>query len=154
MTLTVDEARAKKRLYPVLLLDIELQNSGGTVYFSDKNILVGSNQYQRYILNASNVSDAVKRSTSVGDNPAVTIKFNNKSFRTYSHLSLIENDYPIAGAKVTIKEVYLDDDGGQSDVATLFIGIFEEIKRETNAGFEVVAMSIKTNNSLKSIGRK
>ncbi len=151
---TVDEARAKKRLYPVLLFDIELQNSGGTIYLSDKKIKIGSTQYQKYILNASNVSDAVKRTTSVGDNPAVTVKFNNKAFRAYSHLSLIETDYPIAGAKVTIKEVYLDDNEAQSDIADLFVGIFEEIKRETRTEFEVVAMSIKTNNSLKSIGRK
>jgi hypothetical protein len=150
---TVKQARAKNRLYPVILLDIELLNGGGTIYLSDKNILVGSTQYQKHILNATDISDAVKRDTSQGDNPAVLIQFINKAFRAYSHLSLIEDAFPLAGGKVTIKEVYLDDNNDQSDLATLFVGEFEEIRNETRQVFEITAMSIKTANSIRNLGR-
>ncbi|MCK5012232.1 MAG: hypothetical protein KAS66_00270 [Candidatus Omnitrophica bacterium] len=150
---TPGEARAKNRLEPVLLFDIELLNGGGTLCFSDRTITIGSTPYHHYILNASDVSDAVKRDTSTGDNPAVTIIFNNKSFRTYLHLSLIAATYPFSGGKVTIQEVYLDDDGNPSTAETLFVGRLEEIKAETIEQFTLVAMNIKESNSLQNTGR-
>lgn len=153
MTISVKEARDNNRIYPVLLFDIELLNGGGTVYFSDRTILVGSTQYQQYILNASNISDAVKREDSTGDNPSVSVVFQNKSFRAYNYLSLINGLYPLSGGKVTIKEVYLDDDNIPSDPATIFVGIFEEIKNETVEQFTLVAMNIKQANSLENTGR-
>lgn len=147
------QARAKNRINPVLLFDIVLLNGGGTIYLSERTILVGAIQYQDYILNMADISDAVKRADSRGNNPAVKIKFNNKAFRTYAHLSLIENTYPIAGAKVTIKEIDLDDDDNQSDADTLFVGEFEEIRSESIISFEITAMSLKAANALRSAGK-
>jgi len=149
---TANAARAKNRLYPVLLFDIVLLNGGGTINLSDRTILIGSTQYQEYILNASEVSAAVKRETSRADNPAVSIIFNNKAFRTYANLSLIEAVYPLSGATITIKETYLDDNNVPSDTVDLFVGVFEEIKTETVNSFTCVAMNIKVANSLKNIG--
>lgn len=152
MTISVDEARDNNRIFPVLLFEIELLNGGGTVYFSDRAVTVGSTPYQQYILNASDVSDAVKRDTSKGDNAAVTVIFQNKVFRTYNYLSLIAFTYPFSGGQVTIKEVYLDDNEVPSDPATIFIGKFEEIKNETIEQFTIVAMNIKQANSLQNTG--
>lgn len=151
--LTPSDARAKNRINPILLFDITLLNGGGAIYLSDRNILVGSTQYQKYILNAPEITDAVRRDNSKGNTPSVRIKFNNKLFRTYGHLSLIENDYPIAGSNVIIKQIYLDDDNVQSTAETIFQGTFEEIKRETKSSFGVIAMSNKTSNTLKQLGK-
>jgi hypothetical protein len=127
-TYTVSQQKAldRKRLAPIWLVEISLQNSGPTLYFSDRNILVGSTLYEDYLEDLNGLGAQLNRKNSEFLNLDVTFRFKNRRFKTYNHLIEIGDAYPFEGAAATIKKVYLDDNDNPSDAEIIEKVILDE----------------------------
>jgi len=125
---TIAQSRDRPRAKPVYLVEITLKNSGPTLYFSDRNILVGSQQYENYIEDIQGIGEEIKRIDSTFLNIDITIIIKNERFKTYNHLVEIGDIYPFEGADCTIKEVCLDDDNNPSDTETLLKCNLDELE--------------------------
>lgn len=122
---TIAKARGRLNVKPVWLVEIALKNSGGTLYFSDKNIVVGSQRYEDYLESLSSMSEQLGRKDSHTINTNLRLTFKNDVYQSYDNLILIGDTYPFEGAGVTIKECYLEDDDDPSDVETRFVGVLD-----------------------------
>jgi hypothetical protein len=127
--LAVEKLRGRTRLEPVWLVEVELLNSGPTLYFSDRNVTVGGRRYENYLEGLS------------GSEERFDLRFRNDPFMSYGRLVEIGDEHPFEGAAVTVKEVYLDPStgsgqaGGQSEPVELFRGVLEEPRRIDLMGF-------------------
>jgi hypothetical protein len=138
----VNQARDSAHVAPIILVEVTLKNSGGTHYFSDRSITVAAQRYEDYISNSLTIGAQLERDTSAGKNADVNIVFKNQAYKTYDYLIEIGETYPFEGADVTIKEVYLLDDGTLSDVDTLFVGALDSPK-----GIDLLSFSCKAISS-------
>ncbi len=125
-TASQKQALDKRRLNPVWLLDIVLQNSGPTLHFSDRNIIVGSTLYEDYLEDLSGLGAQLRRRNSETLNLDVTLRFKNSRFKSYNHLIEIGDAYPFEGASATIKRIYLDDNNAPSDAETVEKVVLDE----------------------------
>jgi hypothetical protein len=131
-------AQAREREYaePVFLVDIELLNSGPTLYFSDRLVTVGAQAYEDYVDDLSGLGDELRRQDSGALNADFTIRLRNDRYRTYEHLITMGDTYPFDGAEVTVKETYLDSDGTPSAAETLFKGVIDNLRNIDLLWFE------------------
>jgi hypothetical protein len=128
-TLTASQKKAldRSRLKPVYLIEITLQGAGAPIlYFSDRNITIGSQIYENYLSDLSGLGEEIERATSESLNPDVSLRFRNDRYKTYGYLIEIGDIYPFDGAGIIIKEVYLDDNNTTSDVRIIFKGALDE----------------------------
>lgn len=142
LTATQKKLLERRRLTPVILVDIALQNSGPTLYLSDRQITVSGVVYEKYIKNVKSIDEDLSRITSESMNSDVTILFDNQQFRSFSHLAAIGSTYPFEGSITTIKELYLDDDNSQSEVLTIFKGALDEPKNVNLIDFQCSVSSL------------
>jgi len=127
MTATIAQLGDRARLHPVWLVEITLKNSGPTLYFATRNVNVGSQRYENYLLEVQGVGDELRRVDSSGLNTRITLSFANKKFKTHKNLIEIGDTYPFNGADTVLKQVYIDDDGNpSSDVKTWFKGKIDQ----------------------------
>lgn len=142
--LSIVRMRERTRLRPVYLVEIALQNSGPTLYLSDRNITIGDTPqtYENYIHNISEIAEEIERATSEGLNPEIQIEFYNGKFQAYNYLIEIGDTYPFEGAVITIKEIYLDDDGVASVIDTIFKGALDEPRDIDLMQFSCAASSL------------
>ncbi|MCP3680285.1 MAG: hypothetical protein GY782_08570 [Gammaproteobacteria bacterium] len=139
---TINEGRTKLHAEPVYLFEIELKNSGPTLYFSDRNITVGGQRYENYIdTSLVKIKNEVKRMTSEGKNASIPLKFYNEKYAAHTHLIEIDDTYPFVGSTVTVKEFYIIN-GTPSDTETIYKGILEEPVNITIATFECTLSSL------------
>lgn len=110
--MTVLQARDKLRINPVMLVEITLANPGPVLYFADRNIAVGGVRYEDYFDGAS-FSDGI------------TLRFKNDRYKGYGSLIELNGVYPFGGAAVSIKEIYMDDYGNQSEAEVVLKGILD-----------------------------
>jgi hypothetical protein len=126
---TIEQARDNSRIKPVYLVEIDLLNSGPTLYFSDRIISVGGQAYEPFIDMITGLSQALERSSAQFTNSAISIKFKNDPYinsgTPFAFLSLLGDTYPFQGASLTLKRTYLDDDNSPSDVETVFVGVLD-----------------------------
>jgi len=120
------QALDKRRLKPVYLIEITLQNSGPVLYFSDRNITVGSQIYENYLESLSGLGRQLRRRNSETLNLDIDFTFKNQRYKNYSFLIEIGDTYPFEGAETTIKKVYLDDDNTPSDVEIIEKVVLDE----------------------------
>lgn len=125
MTVSVLQARNNAKITPILLVEITLKNSGGIHYFSDRNIKVGTQQYDDYIANTVSLNEELRREDSIALNSDISLQFKNDKYKTYDYLILIGDTYPFENAKCVIKEVYMLESGSLSDTETLFVGYLD-----------------------------
>ncbi len=143
------EARGRTRLEPVRLVEVELKNSGPTLYFSDRNIEVGGQRYENYIEDLSGLGEGLRRAESPGPDSLLTLRFKNDAFESHDYLVEVGDTYPFEGAVVTVKEVYLDPPTGsgqaarQSETVELFKGILDEPRDIDLLGFTCGATSME-----------
>lgn len=123
-----EQLRDRPRVEPVYLVEITLKNSGPTLYFSDRNIVVGAQRYENYIEEIQGIGEEIKRIDSTFLNIDITIVFKNEKYKTYNYLVEIGDTYPFEGADCTIKEVYLDDNNNPSDPETLLKCNLDELQ--------------------------
>jgi len=124
--MALEKARAFTRLKPLWLVDIQLQNNGPTLRFSDRNIIIDTVVYENYLDDLNNLEEEIERSSSEGLNPRIRLKFKNSKFRGYNHLIEIGDIYPFEGAEITVKKVYLDENNIPSIEETCFKGVLDE----------------------------
>jgi len=124
---TISQMRDRPRAKPVYLVEIALKNSGPVLYFSDRNIVVGGQNYEAYLNDLSGIEDEVRRLSTEGLNANIDLAFRNDKYKTYNYLIEIGDTYPFEGAECVIKETYLgDDDLPAQSTATLFKGVLDE----------------------------
>ncbi|RJQ22036.1 MAG: hypothetical protein C4560_03145 [Nitrospiraceae bacterium] len=144
-TTSIQKALDRSRLKPVYIVESTLQGAGApTLYFSDRNITVGSQIYENYLDDLSGLAEEIERATSEGLNPDIHLRFKNDRFMSHTHLIEIGSTYPFHGAVTIIKEVYLDDDNAFSDVRTIFKGALDQPRDidELNFTCPVSAMTL------------
>jgi hypothetical protein len=125
---TILQARDGSRIKPVYLLVIVLENSGDTLYLSDREITVGGNRYQSYLLNMTEIGEQLQRANSEGLNSNLTLNFKNDAYGAHPYLIQKGTLTPFEGATCTISEVYLDDIGTASDAEVLYVGVLDNPK--------------------------
>ena len=104
---TLAEARSKIHVRPIFIFDIALLgDSAPTLYFSDRNVTVGGNDYEDFIDNMPDIQEEVRFINSSGLNSDITIVFKNDKYETKDYLIQFTETYPFNGATVTIQEVY------------------------------------------------
>ncbi len=140
--ISVATFRDKPRVEPIYLVEITLKNSGPTLYFSDRNILVGSHQYENYIKEISGIEGEINRIDSSFLNSDINIIFKNDRYASYDYLILMGDTYPFEGAECRIKETYLDDNDNPSDTVTIFCGVIDEPKDIDLLNFQCSVSSI------------
>ncbi len=118
--------RDRNRAEPIFLIEINLKNSGPTLYLSDRNILIGSQQYENYISEISGIEGEINLIDSSSSNTDISLTFKNDRYGSYNYLIEIGDTYPFEGAGCLIREVYLDDDNNPSDMVTIFKGVIDE----------------------------
>jgi hypothetical protein len=129
VALTAAQARDSTRAAIVILAEIQTLNGGPLLYFSDRNIIVGGVAYCDYLAAVSGVGDTLFRATSDFSSQAASVTLRNNPYddgtTAYSHLSELSEDFPLEGAAVAIKRVYLDDAGAPTTPETLLVGNFD-----------------------------
>jgi len=123
---TCAQARARDRAEPVYLVEIELKNSGATLYLAERNITAGGMRYEDYLLEIDGVEDELLRASSDTFNAEVTLRLRNDRYGAYEYLILLGETYPFEGAVCTIKETYLDGASMPSAPETVFRGVLDE----------------------------
>jgi hypothetical protein len=132
---TFAEARNRARTEPVILVEIELLNSGPTLYLSDRNVTVGGRHYQDYLESLGSLGEELRRQDSSSLNTDASLRFRNDPYGGYAHLVEMEAAHPFTGAAVTVRECYLDEDGTPSDTETIFRGVLDEPREIDLLGF-------------------
>jgi hypothetical protein len=129
MAFTVAELRDMPNARPMYLVEIQTLNSGDMLYLSDRNRVFSSQNYEAYLQDLSNVGAELERADSSGLNAEVSFQFLNDGYKTDGYLSDYLDTYPLEGAAVTVKEIYIDvNDTNSSDSVTIFTGIMDAPK--------------------------
>ncbi len=124
---SVAQMRDSSRIQPVYLVQIALNGGGPTLYFSDRNITVGSQIYESYLKDVEGIGNEIMRATSQERDAGVTLSFKNDAFQNYAYLIQIGDTYPFQGAICTINEIYENDlNGTQSEQTIVFKGALNE----------------------------
>src|SRR3990172_13054957 len=141
-----DQLRERRRLNPRYLLDITLGNSGPTLHFSTRDIMVEGVQYERYIHSLSGIEEEINRSDSTFRNTDLTIFFLNRPYMAYTFLSEVEATYPFSGAVIVISETYLDDNGIPCAPDVIFKGVMD-----TPYDIDLMRFSVKVSSMLTKL---
>jgi hypothetical protein len=138
------QARDRNRAQPVYLVEIQTLNGGPLLKFADRNILVGAVQYADYIGSLSGISGTLDRATSGATNSNASVVFKNDPYDAYAYLSDLSEDYPLEGAAIEVKELFIDDVGAQTTPTTIFTGNLDSPTGITSIAFSCAAMSRET----------
>ncbi|KKL61871.1 hypothetical protein LCGC14_2190980 [marine sediment metagenome] len=139
----IDEARALDRAEPVYLVEVELLNSGPTLYFSDRSITVGGTLYEDYLHDLSGLGAELARSSAGGLNTSLALRFRNDPWRSYGFLVEAGEDFPFEGSTITVKEVLIESTGSPSAPAVVFKGFLEQPMETDLMGFRARASSME-----------
>jgi hypothetical protein len=142
MAFTVAQLRDMPNARPVYLVEIQTLNSGDMLYLSNKNIEFSSQNYEAYLSALTDIGAELERASSEGRNADVTFQFLNDTYKTSTYLTDYLDTYPIEGATVTVKEIYIDVNGNNSsDSVMTFTGILDAPMDINQLGFTVQASS-------------
>lgn len=122
MTLTTAQARDRTRAEIVFLVEVQTLASGPLLLLSDRNITIAGIQYADYIASVTGLGDQLTRATGAFANGNASIVFKNDPWDANAYLSDLLETYPFEGAAVTIKRVFVDDDGTTATPETVFVG--------------------------------
>lgn len=122
--ITNAEARAHDRVEPVYLVEIELVGAGAPMLcLAERDIEVDGIRYEGYLLEVGNLEWGIRR-IALGDSArALRLRIQNEPWRGYSRLVEVGEDFPFEGAKVYLKEAYIDSEGTTTGSELLFRGV-------------------------------
>lgn len=136
------ESRERTRLKPIYLVEVSLLNGGGILYLSDRNITIGSQIYETYILSVTGITEEVRRNDSTFLNADVSIVFSNEKYKTNNYLIELGDTYPFIGAECTIREVHLDDNDAVIKNEIVIKGVLDEPANINLLSFECTFSSL------------